>query len=151
MGIFEKLIKLANDLDKRGYIEEADGIDKILREAVWYNPLTWFQNTQCMCGCNKCRKAKEMDNMSGFGRLSGYEHCGDKETGCGHGLHSKEISQAPVDSCTCRTITGGPCQACANAAETDGASLYRVDGDKYSFCDPNCPIVQKYTGDERLV
>jgi hypothetical protein len=37
--MIKELIKLANELDQRGFQKEADALDKIIKEALWRDPM----------------------------------------------------------------------------------------------------------------
>jgi len=75
--MLDKLIELANRLDKKGYYEEANEIDTLLKQAdIW----EWFagkskEDKKCTCKCEGCEYAK-------LPRGNDAHHCRKPDKGC---------------------------------------------------------------------
>lgn len=66
MNIFEKLAKVADNLDKRGLHKEADKIDVILKQSGITDWLQEFfmgkKMPKCDCSCESCQYAQSAYN-----------------------------------------------------------------------------------------
>lgn len=72
MKFYNKIVNLANKLDKLGFIEEANELDKLIKFAIGLGP--------CKCKCDRCKNAR---NAIGLGALQLIKsHCCNPETGC---------------------------------------------------------------------
>ena len=92
--MFKRLLELANQLDKKGFYEEANEIDILIKESGWWDNMKQKMTGKaptCNCTCEKCQGVKSKLEEYGIGPgMSGYisiisGHCKNHGTGCQYG------------------------------------------------------------------